>query len=140
MFDSAVITFIEKHHLLTLCTCKENQPYCASCFYTFIKETSTLVIATDKATRHGSEALFNTNVAGTIALETSLVGKIQGLQFLGTYHEANDAEKKAYFKRFPYAQVMQPQLWSIHLTYLKFTDNTLGFGKKLEYTFPFASE
>ena len=62
-----------------------------------------------------------------------MVGKIQGVQFTGVFKAANEAEKKAYFKRFPYAIAMTPSLWSIEIGYLKFTDNTLGFGKKLEF-------
>jgi len=129
-----IIAFLKKHHLLTLATSYDNMPYCASCFYTFLKETVTFVIATDVTkTRHGKEAMQNPCVAGTIALETKLIGKIQGVQFTGIFKEANEEERKAYFKRFPYALAMQPELWSITVTYLKFTDNTLGFGKKLEF-------
>ncbi|AFL69272.1 pyridoxamine 5'-phosphate oxidase family protein [Sulfurospirillum barnesii] len=136
MLDPKIEAFLKKHHLLTLATCKANLPYCASCFYAFIPERATLVIATDANTRHGREALENEQVAGVIALETKLVGKIQGVQFSGVFKAANEAEKKAYLKRFPYAIAMNPQLWSIEIAYLKFTDNTLGFGKKLEFVNP----
>ena len=134
MLEPIITAFLKKHHLLTLATSHNNIPYCASCFYSFIEESATFVIATDVTkTRHGKEAIENTYVAGTVALETKMVGKIQGIQFNGEFQEANEQEKKAYFKRFPYALAMQPTLWSIKITYLKFTDNTLGFGKKLEF-------
>ena len=133
MIDTKITAFLTKHHLLTLATCKENIPYCASCFYAFIEESATLVIATDENTRHGREALENTHVAGSVAVETMLVGKIQGVQFTGIFRSAKKEEKKAYLKRFPYAIALQPVLWSIDIAYLKFTDNTLGFGKKLEF-------
>ena len=133
MLESSIVMFLKKHHLLTLCTCKDNLPYCANCFYVLRDETATLVIATDKNTRHGQEALLNTHVAGTVALETKLVGKIQGIQFCGTYDKADKEDERAYFKRFPYALAMLPELWSIRIEYLKFTDNTLGFGTKLEF-------
>lgn len=133
MIDANISAFLTKHHLLTLATSQNNTPYCASCFYAFIKESATFVIATDAQTRHGREALENAHVAGTVALETKIVGKIQGVQFTGVFQKANEAEKKAYLKRFPYAIAMNPELWSITISYLKFTDNTLGFGKKLEF-------
>lgn len=134
MMDEKIIAFLKKHHLLTLATAHENIPYCASCFYAFLDASSRFIIATDtQKTRHGKEALENTHIAGTVALETNIVGKIQGVQFTGVFKEATEAEKKAYFKRFPYALAMQPSLWSIEIRYLKFTDNTLGFGKKLEF-------
>ena len=134
MLDLRIETFLKKHHLLSLATTQNDEPYCASCFYAFVPQTVWFVIATDTLkTRHGQEALKNANVAGTVALETKIVGKIQGVQFSGQFHEANEEEKKAYFKRFPYALAMLPNLWSIQIRYLKFTDNTLGFGKKLEF-------
>ena len=134
MLEPIITAFLKKHHLLTLATSHNNIPYCASCFYSFIEESAIFVIATDVTkTRQGKEAIENTYVAGTVALETKMVGKIQGVQFSGEFQEANKQEKKAYFKRFPYALAMQPTLWSIKITYLKFTDNTLGFGKKLEF-------
>jgi len=133
MLDPKIEAFLRAHHLLTLATCQNHMPYCASCFYAFIKEYATFVIATDAQTRHGREALENVHVAGTVALETKIVGKIQGAQFTGVFKAADEAEKKAYLRRFPYAIAMNPELWSIAISYLKFTDNTLGFGKKLEF-------
>jgi len=134
MIDLTISTFLKKHHLLTLATSHENLPYCTSCFYAFIQESATFVIATDTLkTRHGKEALHNAQVAGSVALETKLVGKIQGAQFTGLFRSAKEEEIKAYFRRFPYALAMQPTLWSIEIKYLKFTDNMLGFGKKLEF-------
>lgn len=133
MLDPKIEAFLRAHHLLTLATCQNHMPYCASCFYAFIQESATFVIATDAQTRHGREALENVHVAGTVALETKIVGKIQGAQFTGVFKAADEAEKKAYLRRFPYAIAMNPELWSIAISYLKFTDNTLGFGKKLEF-------
>lgn len=133
MLELAITTFLKKHHLLNLATCQDNFPYCATCFYAFLEQSATFVIATDEKTRHGREALENRKVAGSVALETKLVGKIQGVQFTGMFREATEVEKGAYLKRFPYAIAMQPHLWSIEIAYLKFTDNTLGFGKKLEF-------
>ena len=133
MLDPKIEAFLRAHHLLTLATCQNHMPYCASCFYAFIKESATFVIATDAQTRHGREALANVHVAGPVALETKIVGKIQGVQFTGVFKAADEAEKKAYLRRFPYAIAMNPELWSIAISYLKFTDNTLGFGKKLEF-------
>jgi len=133
MLESSVVTFLKKHHLLSLCTCKDNVPHCANCFYAFREEDARFIIATDPKTRHGHEALLNHHVAGTVALETKMVGKIQGVQFSGLYQKADEKDAKAYFKRFPYALAMLPELWSIRIDTLKFTDNTLGFGSKLEF-------
>ena len=136
MLDPLMISFLKKHHLLTLATSNQNIPYCASCFYAFNAKEATLTIASDTKTRHGKEALENKHVAGTIALETKIVGNIQGVQFTGIFRVATKAEATPYFKRFPYALALNPHLWTIEIEYLKFTNNTLGFGNKLEFFRP----
>ena len=71
-------------------------------------------------------------VAGTIAQETKVVGKIQGVQFTGEiFFVEDEAQRALYLKRFPYARSMNPTLWKIELAGMKMTANTLGFGKKL---------
>ena len=74
-------------------------------------------------------------VAGSIVLETSIVGKLQGIQLEGKLTEAdgdllNDI-KTAYMKRFPFAILLDTKLWFLELGAMKMTDNRLGFGKKL---------
>lgn len=39
--------------------------------------------------------------------------------------------RKRYVKRFPVARMLSAPVWEIRPDELKFTDNTLGFGKKL---------
>jgi uncharacterized protein YhbP (UPF0306 family) len=39
--------------------------------------------------------------------------------------------RMAYLKRFPYAALSGTPVWIVEITYAKFTDNRLGFGKKL---------
>ena len=75
--------------------------------------------------------LQNTNVAASIVLETRIVGKVQGLQITGQIKEATENDKSIYIKRFPYAAVANLQLWRLEADFMKLTDNTLGFGKKL---------
>lgn len=132
MIEEKISNFIKEHHVLTLATCKDNIPYCASCFYAFSKEDFRFIIASDEATRHAKEAICNENVAGNITLETKEIGKIQGLQFIAFMKRATMKEKALYLKTFPYAIALNPTLWSLHVKYIKFTDNTLGFGKKIE--------
>jgi len=94
-----------------------------------------LVFTSDHETKHVKDTKENNQVAGSIVLETNLVGKIQGLQFCGVMYEPNDElhkkVKARYLKRFPVAMLMKTHLWVIDLNKLKFTDNRLGFGKKL---------
>lgn len=133
--DQRMIKFIQKHHVLTLATCKDNQPYCANCFYVYLEDENMLVFTSDKETKHIHDIAEQNYVAGSIVLETTVIGKIQGIQFNGIISEPGQdlmkKVKKAYLKRFPYAALMDTTLWTVKLSYIKMTDNRLGFGKKL---------
>jgi len=133
--DKRITEFLNKHHVLTLATTKNNVPYCANCFYVYLPKDNLLVFTTDHATKHAKDAIEQHLVAGSIVLETNVVGKIQGLQFQGEMCEPEgDLLKKVknhYLKRFPVAMLMKTNLWIVELKFLKFTDNRLGFGKKL---------
>ncbi len=126
--------FIRKHHVLTLATCSEGVPWCAHCFYAWMEGENWLVFTSDDHTRHVKEAEANPEVAGGIVLETSVVGKIRGIQFRGVMRrpaeEERGAVRRAYLKRFPFAALMNTSLWIVELSHLKMTDNRLGFGKK----------
>ena len=82
----------------------------------------------------GSDFAINPKISGTIVLETSIVGKIQGIQFEGEVFEPiGDMASKAknqYLKKFPFAVFMDTHFMVVKLT-IKMTDNRLGFGKKL---------
>jgi len=135
MIDKRIADFIKKHHVLTVATSVDHKPWCANCFYVFIEEEEVLVFTSDGETRHGSDFVKNPNIAGTIVLETSVIGKIQGVQFEGEVFEPvgslASTAKKHYLKKFPFAVFMDTHLWIVKLTSIKMTDNRLGFGKKL---------
>lgn len=133
--DPRIVEFINKHHVLTLATCYEEEPWCANCFYVYMADDNCLVFTSDNDTRHIRYASHNIYVAGSIVLETHIVGKIQGIQFQGIISQPDseyyEKVRKAYVKRFPIAMLMDTTLWVVDLTYIKFTDNRMGFGKKL---------
>ena len=126
------LKFIRKHHLLTLATVNgEGMPYVANCFFAYDKERNLFIFTSDGTTRHGKEMEQNPNVALSIALETRVVGRIQGLQIVGKAERGDSKAHATYIKRFPYAAVAPLSLWMVEPTMMKLTDNTLGFGKKL---------
>lgn len=135
MIDSRVIKFFKKHHVLTIATTVNNEPWCANCFYVYLEEENSLVFTTGSDTRHGREFLVNKLVAGTVVLETMVLGKIRGIQFQGKVSEPEGdllgRAKRGYLKRFPVAALMDTRLWIVKLTHIKMTDNRLGFGKKI---------
>ncbi len=134
--DRRISRFIRRHHVLTLGTVADGQPWCASIFYAYDPVRNAFVYTSERQTRHGREAGENPAVSASIVLETRVVGRVRGLQITGHTRpvEGNDGwARGAYLKRFPYAAAVPLDLWILEPHYMKFTDNTLGFGKKLIY-------
>lgn len=128
---TSIESFLQKHHLLSLATFGEELG-CCSLFYAYDSEEIAFIVASDPHTEHMRNISGNPHVAGTVALETKTIGKIQGIQFSGEMVRTEfPREEKLYFKAFPYARVMNPTLWTIRIGRCKLTDNQLGFGKKL---------
>lgn len=133
--DKRIVEFIKEHHIFTLATSANNLPYTSTCFYVYLEEQNMFVFTSDHHTRHIKEAIAQNHVAGAVALETSMVGLIQGIQFTGIISELNGENlkiaQKAYLKKFPVARLMETHLWGIVPDFIKMTHNRLGFGKKL---------
>ena len=117
--DERIARFLGRHHVLTLATAADGTPYCANAFYAYDKGRNRLVFTSER------------RVAASVVLETRIVGKVQGLQLCGTVARGDEEDKRRYLHRFPYAALAELTLWALVPDYLKFTDNTLGFGKKL---------
>ena len=132
MVDQRIEKFISKHHVLTLATStKEGEPYCCNCFFVFDAETAAFIFTSGEATHHAQMMMQNDRVAASVVLETRTVGKVQGLQITGRIKRAIEGDKMRYIKEFPYAAVADLELWRLEADFMKLTDNTLGFGKKL---------
>lgn len=127
----------KRHHIFTLATSNNNIPWCCTCFYVYDEKQNRLLFTSENDTRHISETTGQPFVAGTIALETKLIGKIQGLQFSGVISELSDIEYdkalKKYLRKFPYVApfIKNTPIFEISLKHIKMTDNRLGFGKKV---------
>lgn len=135
--DFKIINFINEHHVLTLATSVNNIPYCANCFYVYLENENMFVFTSDNKTKHVNDVLQNNYVGGSVVLETSIIGKIQGIQFNGTmYKPEKELKRKAnrkYLKKYPFAKLMNTNIWVVELDFIKLTDNRLGFGKKLTW-------
>ncbi len=133
--DKKFIQFIQKHHVLTLATSSNNKPYCANCFYVYSEEENAFIFTSDDETKHIKDVKENNTVAGSVVLETTVVRKIQGIQFTGKMYlpegELKQKANKLYMKKYPFAKLMNTKLWVLELDFMKLTDNRLGFGKKL---------
>jgi uncharacterized protein len=133
--DKRIINFLKRHHVFNLATSFENNPWCCSCFYAFLEEVPAFIFTSDNETRHVAEFFKNPHAAGTVHLETWIIGKIKGIQFSGTIEPAENDKlhkaRSAYLKKFPFAVLMDTKLWILKIDYIKMTDNKFGFGKKL---------
>lgn len=120
---------------MTLSVCDTEGVWCAHCFYAYDSEHNCFVFTSDDETRHVKMMDTKNQVAVSIALETKIVGKIQGIQMTGKVYRPSESEyeraKRRYLKRFPYAVVMKTSFWFFLPDYAKMTDNAFGFGKKL---------
>lgn len=166
IMDKKIVSFIKRHHVVTLCSfghystsiqdsdiCGEsnNEPdcgsegvmgrgWCANLFYAFDSERSELIFTSGADTLHARQMSECAEVAGSIVLESKVVGRLQGLQFRGVARlvvadngDNNDYShySSLFIKRFPYAALSIKEIWVVRLTGAKYTDNTLGFGTKL---------
>ncbi len=132
-----IASFIDEHHVMSLATSFEDELSVCSLFYVYDEESLSFIVASSDETTHIQHIKNNSKIAGNILLETQSVGKIQGLQFQGEFLELHESSLKVkYFKKFPYALALNPQLWQIKVNFFKMTDNRLGFGKKIIWKQP----
>ena len=138
--EKRITDFIKKHHVLTLATSYKGLPWVANRFYAYAEEQNILVFTSGHDTKHIQDLEEGNLVAASIVLETSVIGKIQGIQLRGRLSEPEGemikVAKTDYLRRFPFAALMETTLWVMELEYVKMTDNRLGFGKKLVWEPP----
>lgn len=133
--DLSIQNFLESQSVFTLATCGNDIPYCASCFYAYIPELQLLVFKSDEDTKHIEDALQNPIVAGTVLADKLDKTKIKGVQFTGLFKRPDSSVKSkaenAYLLKYPVSALYRGTIWLVELTKIKFTDNTLVFGKKI---------
>ena len=133
--NNKIEAYILSNKVFSLATSVDNIPYCANCFYSYDEVIKTLIFLSDPETRHIKEALINNRVGGSIQNGVTEVEKLQGIQFMGVFIKPSEELAKdfyaIYFKRFPFAKAKPSPIWGIQLNWIKMTDNTLEFGKKL---------
>lgn len=155
--DPRIVRFIGRHRVMTLATASpdsswgDGELWCCNLFYAYLSASAfgsdgggggffpggAFVFTSPAETQHARMFLESPRVAGSVVLESKVVGRLQGLQFQGEVCRADatpellDAAKRAYLRRFPFAAPMLSDLWVLRVARLKYTDNTLGFGTKL---------
>lgn len=135
--NEKIISFLKQNTCLTLSTCYNNIPYCASCFYAFDENEKMLVFKSDATTNHIKQAILNKKIAGSVSPDKLEPTRIKGIQFQGNFvvpeNDLLNSLKKIYYGKYPFAIGFSGDIWALELTQIKMTDNTLGFGKKIEW-------
>lgn len=134
---AAINRWLAKQHVVTWCVYHEGEMWCANAFYYYDPERVAFYVMSEDNTRHAQMTGQQAKVAGTVNGQPKTVALIRGVQFKGEIRrldgEESDARRKLYTRRFPVAAALKAPVWEIRLDELKFTDNTLGFGKKLHW-------
>lgn len=119
------------------CVDEKGKPHCFNCFYAYDSEQQLLYYKSSADTKHSSIILKNAAVAGTILPDRLNKLLIKGLQFEGEVlsfdHPLAKTASTFYHKKNPIALAMPGEVWTIKIDSMKFTDNSLGFGKKLNW-------
>jgi uncharacterized protein YhbP (UPF0306 family) len=125
-------------------------PYATPLFYAVAAlpgcPAPTLVFASRADTCHGRAIADGpTAVAAAIYLETETVGEVRGVQLRGDVlvstrlgPEAAASLRAAYLERHPVAAAHLGErdlLYALAIEWAKLTDNRIGFGKRLVWTF-----
>lgn len=134
---AAISRWLAKQHVVTWCVHQEGELWCANAFYLYDPERVAFYLLSEDKTRHAQMSGPQAPVAGTVNGQPKNVALIRGVQFKGEIRrlegEESDEMRKRYTRRFPVALALSAPVWEIRLDELKFTDNTLGFGKKLHW-------
>jgi len=135
--DQLIADFFKSQTVFTLATSFQDQPHCATCFYAYSEEYNMLIFKSSEKTDHIQQSLANSLVGGSILPDKLQTGKIKGIQFKGrlivSEGQCLSDLKKTYYAKYPFALAMGGEIWTIALNWIKFTDNTLGFGKKIKW-------
>lgn len=126
--DERIVKFLRKHHVMTLATTGDRGVWCCNLFYVYWN--GCFVFSSKSDSRHALEGA-DQKVGASIVLESKVIGNLQGAQIVGRMERGDEDAKTVYLKRFPYAALNLEDIWVVRIKGIKFTDNRLGFGKKL---------
>ncbi|KFC07342.1 FMN-binding protein [Trabulsiella guamensis ATCC 49490] len=133
----AISRWLVKQHVVTWCVASQGNLWCANAFYLYDPQRVVFYLLTEDNTRHAQMTGNKAPVAGTVNGQPKTVALIRGVQFTGEIRrlegEESEAARARYNRRFPVARAMSAPVWEIRVDELKFTDNTLGFGKKIHW-------
>lgn len=134
--NEPILKFMEKQTCATVCCVNEHKnPWCFSCYYAVDSKNELLLFKSSPGSFHVDILNNNPIVAGTILPDKLNKLIVKGLQFQGCILKKDDPltqhAMQIYLKRHPIAVAVSGEIYCIRLDEVKFTDNALGFGKKI---------
>lgn len=134
-------SFIQEHTCANIaCLDKNGNPYSFSCFYAINIKAALLYFKSSADSNHAGFLLSNPTVAGTILPDRLNKLQVKGIQLSGIVLSFDDElaqdASSHYYKIHPIAMAMSGDIWTIKINWIKYTDNTLGFGKKIIWERP----
>lgn len=137
--NERIIKFIEGQTCGSCCCVDEaGRPYCFSFFYAFNSRDGLLYYKSSGGSAHERILKGNPAVAGTILPDKLNFLKIRGVQFEGELlpadHPLAAHAHEGYYRKHPVGRTMKGDIRTIQLNNIKYTDNTLGFGSKLNWS------
>lgn len=137
MLDS-ISEFLLGQKVASVCCLDDGgSPYCFSCFIAFDEARDLLYFKSKPDTQHMAFLEGWPEISGTVHQDKLNSLALKGVQFTGCLLDAADPlcvdADAVYHHKYPFAMAMRGQVRAIHLHWVKMTDNTLGFGKKITW-------
>jgi hypothetical protein len=138
--NEIIVNFLKKQTCATVCSVDEEcKPWCFSCFYVFNPREGLIYYKSPGNTRHSTLIKSNSFIAGTILPDKLNKLLVKGVQFEGVVleegHPLTENAAAFYYKKNPMAMAVPGEVWTIQIRHIKMTDSTLGFGKKLSWSY-----
>lgn len=127
--------FLQENKVVSVCFVDDqHQPHCINCFYAFDEDDISLIFKSTYGTKHELLIKPNAPVAGTILPDQIQITSLKGIQFNGFVRSdfvlGGATFNGHYAKAFPMSLMLPGYFWIVKLSFIKYTDNTLGFGNK----------
>jgi uncharacterized protein YhbP (UPF0306 family) len=134
-----IMNFIAKQTCANICCVDEiGTPRCFSCYYEVDIVQGMIYFKSSPNSQHAGLLKKNPKIAGTILPDKLNKLVVQGIQFeaivLDQSHLLAKQADNYYHKKNPMALAISGEVWTVQLNYIKMTDSTFGFGKKLIWT------
>ncbi len=131
-----IIQFLKEQTCSTICCIDEQQqPWCFSCFYAFNEDEGLLYYKSAADSQHSLLLKKNPIIAGTVLPDKLNKLVVKGIQFQGVLldvlHPKAARASFFYHKKHPMALAIPGDMWTVKIEYIKMTDSTMGFGKKI---------